>query len=160
MRKSYVLIVGAVVLAIVWVLWMIAGPKPSVQYVSGTPSVTPSPMSDAKFVAFLGPVVGDVGKGNAVRKFEGGTFQLMVIAELVPPDDGKFYEGWLTKGASSTAYVSMGKLEQRSEGIYVGAFSTSTSYMDYTQIVITQEAESKGLGGSMTGGVLQGSFIQ
>ena len=81
------------------------------------------------------------GSGIATRKFEGGRFTHVVLADLLDPTAGYFYEGWLVRGKegdANFAFVSTGKMRV-AKGGYLLEFNSSTDYSSYSGVVVTLE---------------------
>lgn len=81
------------------------------------------------------------GSGVATRKYENGTFNHMVLADLPDLTQGSFYEGWLVRGKMGDkdfAYISTGKLRV-AKGGYLLEFESSVDYSNYTGVVVTLE---------------------
>jgi len=101
---------------------------------------------------------GFTGEGTATRSTgANGEYILEIIANLPPPAEGKFYEGWVV----GSSVLSTGKLTQESEDGAWSAVFTDDSDEDlytYNEIVITEETEADGLDGKPEVHVLEGSF--
>jgi hypothetical protein len=91
--------------------------------------------------AELDDVTGGTGSGLASRKYESGTFNHAILADLPDPESGSFYEGWLVRGKEGDAdfaYISTGKLSV-AKGGYMLEFESSVDYSDYSGVVVTLE---------------------
>jgi len=91
--------------------------------------------------AELKDVSGGSSSGIATRKFENQTFSHTVLADLPDPEQGKFYEGWLTKGEEGKegfSIVSTGRMRQ-AKGGWLLELQTKTNYTDYKNVVVTLE---------------------
>ncbi len=85
--------------------------------------------------ANLSDVTGGSSRGVATKIMEEGRFKHTVLADLPEPTEGKFYEGWLVKDED---VIPTGKLAVKKGGWYL-EFSSATNYMDYDQVVVTEE---------------------
>ncbi len=91
--------------------------------------------------AELKDVSGGNGSGIATRKYEGGKFTHMILADLPDSLGGTFYEGWLVRGKmgdANFAYISTGKLLM-AKGGYLLEFVSASDYSDYKMVVVTLE---------------------
>lgn len=91
--------------------------------------------------ADLKDVSGGDGSGIATRKYEGGTFTHMVLADLPDAAAGSFYEGWLVRGKmedKNFSYISTGKMRV-AKGGYLLEFESKTDYSDFMGVVVTLE---------------------
>jgi hypothetical protein len=91
--------------------------------------------------AQLKDVVGGDALGIATRSYENDVFVHVVLADLPDLEGGSFYEGWLVRGEEEDGdfdYVSTGKM-RLGKGGYLLEFESSTDYIDYQGVVITQE---------------------
>lgn len=86
--------------------------------------------------AELRDIAGGDASGIATRKFESGRFIYTVLADLPDPEKGKFYQGWLLKG--DEALVSTGRMSV-AKGGWILEFESSTDYMNYNKVVVTEE---------------------
>ena len=86
--------------------------------------------------AELRDITGGDASGMATRKFESGRFTHTALADLPDPEKGKFYQGWLLKG--DEALVSTGKMSV-AKGGWILEFESSTDYMNYNKVVVTEE---------------------
>lgn len=105
-------------------------------------------------ITMLEAVGSYTGSGTASRYFDSGRFIHIVEAEIPEPADGKFYEGWLVKGAS---FFSTGKMESV-DGRYELIYEANEDKSDYDDVVITEETEADGLDGKPEAHVLEGKF--
>ncbi|MBU0732456.1 hypothetical protein KKC88_06295 [Patescibacteria group bacterium] len=108
-------------------------------------------------VATLVAVADVPGDGTAIRGdlIEGGNYSLSIGANLPNPHKDFFYEGWLVLNGTE---VSVGMLE-KIQGTWVLDFESGTDYMDYSQVVVTQETTANGLDGVAETPILEGEFI-
>ena len=98
--------------------------------------------------------VGDyTGSGTATRTTE-GTFLHEVVAELGPPADGDFYEGWLL----GPSIVSAAMLIDEGGGMWSLTFTSDEDLSEHNSVVITEETLSDGLDGIPEDHVLEGDF--
>jgi hypothetical protein len=91
--------------------------------------------------AQLKDVVGGDALGIATRSYENGIYVHVVLADLPDLEEGSFYEGWLVKGTEGDSdfdFISTGKM-RLGKGGYILEFESSTDYIDYQGVVITQE---------------------
>lgn len=96
------------------------------------------------------------GSALATRSYLKGTFKHTVTADIAPPSDGKFYEGWLVKGS---AFFSTGKLQESTNGTYTLEYSATKDSRDYQTVVITEETSANGLDNKPETHILEGEFI-
>ena len=94
------------------------------------------------------------GTGTANRTYDEENFIHLVVAQIGPSADGKFYEGWLVKDGIP---VSTGKMIAEG-GDYSLLFQSDTDYSDHNLVVITEETEADGLDGKPEVHVLEGTF--
>ncbi len=95
-----------------------------------------------------------VGSGLAIRSFIDGEYKHTVNAQLMDPQSGKFYEGWLVNGKS---FFSTGKLIKVDDE-YVLNYVSKEDKREYKQVVITEETEVDGLDNKPETHVLEGEF--
>src|SRR3972149_9609516 len=91
--------------------------------------------------AELRDVTGGTGSAIASRKYESGSFNHAVLADLPDPESGSFYEGWLVRGKEGDenfAYISTGIMSM-AKGGYMLEFESSVDYSDYTGVVVSLE---------------------
>lgn len=101
--------------------------------------------------------VGDyTGVGVAARTWDGTTYAHSVNADLDPPAQGKFYEGWLVR-PDPFEILSTGRLEPNAIG-YGLSFTIDRDMREYTNVVVTEETEANGLDGIPEAHVLEGAF--
>jgi hypothetical protein len=89
----------------------------------------------------LKDVSGKDASGIATRKYENGVFEHSVLTDLPDPEQGKFYQGWLTKGSKGEddySLVSVGKL-RLAKGGYMLDYKSKTDYSSHNQVVVTLE---------------------
>lgn len=72
------------------------------------------------------------GVGIATRKYEGGVFSHVVIADLPEPEKGK-YEGFLVKDENNRIQTGTLKL---AKGGYILEFTSNTDYSSYSKVEI------------------------
>ncbi|OGM31908.1 hypothetical protein A3D00_04605 [Candidatus Woesebacteria bacterium RIFCSPHIGHO2_02_FULL_38_9] len=113
--------------------------------------------------ADLKDVTGGDASGLATRKFlpaqagKDGKFSHMVLADLVNPPAGEFYQGWLIRGKqgeSNFDFISTGKLRE-AKGGWLLDFEQSKDYSEYNQVVVTLE---KFFDKTLEKHILEGSF--
>ena len=73
------------------------------------------------------------------------------------PAAGKFYEGWLVKKTPSLTFISTGKLAEEN-GVWKLNFISPTNYMEYGQVVVTEESAANGLDNKPEAHVFEGDF--
>lgn len=89
--------------------------------------------------AELEPEAGTFASGTVARVVENGTYyQEVAIKGLAPVEKGFFYEVWLEKGENER--VSLGRLPMTGTTGEL-LYSSSQDKSDYTQVVISKEAE-------------------
>lgn len=112
-------------------------------------SVSPTPSIEQKVTSQFGGLVipkdadkadlsdvnGGPGLGEAVKISQKGRFNITVLADLVAPNDSKFYQAWAVKDGT---YVSLGKLRV-AKGGYIADFVSTTDYSDYKTIIVSLE---------------------
>lgn len=109
----------------------------------------PQPTEETQLVA----VGGYEGSGTATRTIS-GDFLHEVVAELGPPADGDFYEGWLV----GPTVVSTGPLIDEGGGMWSLVFGNEDDLSQHNQVVITEETADNGFDGIPEDHVLEGSF--
>jgi uncharacterized protein (DUF3820 family) len=85
--------------------------------------------------ANLSDVTRGSSRGVATKAMEEGKFKHSILADLPELTEKKFYEGWLVKDEDT---IPTGKLSQIKGGWYL-EFSSATNYMDYDEVVVTEE---------------------
>lgn len=102
--------------------------------------------------------VGEIpGRGLAFRGFSDGVFAHVVVAELPPLPEGKFYEGWLIKEPPEVEFFSTGKLEKRGNLFFL-RYTADENKAEHKGIVVTLEGEENGLDGNPETHILEGIF--
>lgn len=101
--------------------------------------------------AELKDITGGTSSGIATRKFEAGTFELGILADLPMPEVDKFYQGWARK---DDEFLSLGKLII-AKGGYILDFKSSADYSDYNKVIVSLE---KSLSEKPDKTILEGSF--
>ncbi|MFZ5933200.1 MAG: anti-sigma factor [Patescibacteria group bacterium] len=144
------IVIGLIILAltagaIVWVR------RPKAPQPTPTPSIEEKIEKTFNFEipedvdrAELKDVSGGTGSGIATRKYENGKFSHTVLADLLDPTPGTFYEGWLVRGKegdANFASISTGALRV-AKGGYILEFESAKDYSDYQGVVITLEKVS------------------
>ena len=79
--------------------------------------------------------------GIATRKFEGGRFSHVVLADLPEPEEGFFYQGWLFKGEEGSEdylLVSTGRAVV-AKGGYLIEFNSASDLSMYYGVMVTKE---------------------
>ena len=107
--------------------------------------------------AQLRDVSGGDASGLATRIYEGGAFSHAVLADLLDPASGYFYEGWLVRGKEGDenfSYISTGRLIL-AKGGYMLELESSKDYSEYSGVVVTLEMVNDG---KPEKHVLEGSF--
>jgi len=66
-------------------------------------------------------------------------FFLVSQANLLEPDAGYFYEGWLGKDRNDMSLSSLGRLEKIEDFPYILEYATEGEFADYKYFVITKE---------------------
>lgn len=94
------------------------------------------------------------GEGLATRSYLDGIFAHTVSANLNPPANGKFYEGWLVKGSD---FFSTGKMNEQ-DGQYILEYTSDEDQRSFNEVVITEETEANGLDNNPEDHVLEGEF--
>lgn len=105
-----------------------------------TPTATPEVMERVRKQGELKDVSGGQGSGMAQTLFENGKFTHSVIALILDPPAGKFYEGWLVKREDGKVinFFSTGKMNKES-GAYILNFEDTKDYPEHNSVVITLE---------------------
>jgi rhodanese-related sulfurtransferase len=99
--------------------------------------------------------VGDYqGSALATRSFLEDKFEHRVIADIIDPPSGKFYEGWLVDGNN---FFSTGAMKKEN-GKYILIYSSNEDSRTYKEVVITEETLSDGLDNKPETHVLEGKF--
>jgi hypothetical protein len=83
------------------------------------------------------------GVGVATRKFAGGTFSHIIIADLSQPESGS-YQGWLIKDDNTKISTGMLRL---AKGGYLLEFTSKVDYSDFKKVEVRM-GESIVLSGS------------
>lgn len=100
--------------------------------------------------------VGDYSGDGAATRTISGEYIHTVTANIGSPADGKFYEGWIVGGPDG--FISTGKLEQETEGVWTVVFTANEDKSAYNRVVITEETEANGLDNNPEDHVLEGRF--
>jgi len=113
--------------------------------------------------AELSAVGSYTGEGQATAKYDAdkGEYTLTVTATLGDPAEGKFYEGWLVRGATGDdnfKAISTGRLTKNEDGSWSVTFTAPVDYPKYLEIVITEETEANGLDNQPETHVLEGKL--
>lgn len=88
--------------------------------------------------AILSDVSGGKGTGIAKAGFADETYNLSVsFANLVEPENGDFYEGWLVRHEPFN-FISTGKV-QKLGGVYSNLYKSENNLLDYNFYVLTIE---------------------
>lgn len=93
--------------------------------------------------------------GTAERSFTNGEYVLNVTAELEPPREGKFYEGWVVGNGE---VISTGELTLESGSKYTQVFTADQDLLAQTRVVITEETLANGLDNVPEDHVIEGVF--
>jgi hypothetical protein len=150
--KKRDLIVGILIIAVLGVvvyLWRTRRRDLRVPEPTPTPSVQEEIQErfnvvlpeDAQKVQ-LKDVEGKDATAIATRVFSEGTFILTVLADLPVPNEGEFYQGWITKGQKGDKdykILTLGRLSV-AKGGYIVEFKASQDYSDYERILISKES--------------------
>ncbi len=116
-------------------------------------SETPEAETESTNLVAVG---GYEGSGTATRQIANAdVFNHTIKAEIQPPAEGKFYEGWLV---SSSGFISTGKLLAGENNEWMLEFEDNKDLSDYTQVVVTEETLADGLDNKPEAHVLEGEF--
>lgn len=128
-------------------------------------SVSPTPSIEERVTSQFGGLVipkdadkadlldvnGGPGLGEAAKISQKGRFNITVLADLMTPNNGGFYQAWAVKDGT---YISLGKLRV-AKGGYLTDFVSEKDYSDYKTIIVTIE---KVFDATPETPVLKGSF--
>lgn len=87
----------------------------------------------------------------ATRESKAGEFSLTILADLPDPEDGRFYQAWLTKDGDS---VSLGQL-RIAKGGYLIDYTSATDLSSYKVVTVSLE---RVFDNKIEEVILQGSF--
>ena len=107
--------------------------------------------------AELKDISGGNASGIATRKFENNRFSESVLADLSDPEEGKFYEAWLTKGEEGKegfSIISTGRM-RLAKGGWMLDFQSQTDYSDHTKVIVSLEEKADKLPEKR---ILEGTF--
>ena len=110
---------------------------------------------DNKDVTDLDSVRDTNENGVAERSYEDGVFTFEVVANLNPPAEGKFYEGWVV---GDGRVISTGELKLNNSGAYTQIFEVEEDLTAQKLVVITEETLANGLDNKPEAHVIEGSF--
>lgn len=110
-------------------------------------------MSDIDLVA-LSPFT---GTASASRMLEEGKYTLSISLSTSPASEGKYYEGWINNNSLNPSYVSVGRLEKTGDQ-YVLEYTSTTDYMNYSTVYITEQSESPSSDIRLGAHMFQGNF--
>ncbi len=105
----------------------------------------------------LKDVSGGTSSAMATRKFDNGSFNQVILADLPEPSQGEFYQAWLEKGNKGEAgydLVSIGKLTI-AKGGYLLEFNSNKDHSEYKKVMVSLE---KKFDSSVEKIVLEGTF--
>lgn len=108
--------------------------------------------------AALEDVTGGNASGTAIATYSDGTYSLNATFEnLLDPDEGYFYEGWIVRTDGELSVLTTGALEQV-DGKWVNIFTAERDLTDHNQYVLTIEPDD---GNPLPAGhVVEGEFVE
>lgn len=110
--------------------------------------------------AELLPMEDSVGSGTGISyrgQVEEGV-EYFVVADLIDPPQGTFYEAWLVKEAPEIGLTSIGMLEKQDD-LYFLRVLTEEGQAQYREMVITLESQGLGENEVPETEILRGVFM-
>lgn len=97
------------------------------------------------------------GTASASRMLEEGKYTLSISLSTSLTSEGKYYEGWINNNSLNPSYISVGRLERAGDR-YILEYTSSTDYMDYSTVYITEQSESPSSDIRLGAHMFQGNF--
>jgi len=78
--------------------------------------------------------------GLAKARYEETYEMLATFKDLIDPEDGFFYEGWIIRKGLQSSVISTGKAE-KVDGVFMNAFTSDEDLSDHLEYVLTLEPD-------------------